>query len=580
MRASSGLMNRFRRDQRGNIAVIFGIACLPILSAVGCGVDYSEASRMRAKLQSAADAAAVASISQNSQGWLAASQMSGNGTVATAQTDAMNIFLGNINNVYNPGNPNPGANLFTLNTPPTATVVTKTGVNLTSTVTFNATVPTIFMSVFGFKSLTVAGSSSASSSLPMYLDFYVMLDVSGSMGLPSTNAEQTRLAAVNPDNFNVYPNGCTFACHFQALGSCNNPKIGETTNAGVLPAYSAYPTSNLGPSTSTTTKAGYCLGYLISRVSQSGYQALLNSAVTSTTKTQFPMKNGQVIPPAMLAAGVTSSLTGPNALVTGNSASQSNSLTAVTSCPTEGTDACIQLRADAVGTALNATVATQGVDGLFATANKSGVVANQFRIGLYPFIEDLITYSSLTSSIGSGSAIQTAAQNLATLLDTGNSPNVGLGSGGTHFENAFPQMNAIIPPLSGGAVGNGSSPTSTKPFVFLLTDGAQNFQTCCGFSGSNSATVMASGTSSPCQALKSRGITVAVLYIPYEPIQNPTTIYNNEDNVANANIANIPPSLTSCASPNFFFSATSTSQIAAALAAMFNQALVTAHLTN
>src|SRR5579871_4536147 len=227
-----GLMKRFRKDQRGNIAVIFGIAIIPVISAVGCAVDYSEASRMRAKLQSAADAAAVASISQNSQGWLAASQMSGNGTVATAQTDAMNIFLGNINNAYNPGNPTPGANLFTLNTPPTTAVVTKTGVALTSTITFNATVPTIFMNVVGFKSLTVAGTSSASSSLPMYLDFYVMLDVSGSMGLPSTNAEQTRLAAVNPDDFTVYPNGCTLACHFQSQNSCSDPPTKQKVLTG------------------------------------------------------------------------------------------------------------------------------------------------------------------------------------------------------------------------------------------------------------------------------------------------------------------------------------------------------------
>jgi Flp pilus assembly protein TadG len=579
MRNFSGLMNRFRTDRRGNIAVIFGIALIPLISAVGCAVDYSEASRMKAKLQSAADAAAVASISKNSQGWLAASQMTGNGAVTAAQTDAMNIFYGNINTVYKQAATN---NLFSLNASGTKATVTKTGVGLTSTVQFNATVPTTFMNVVGFNSLTVAGSSSASSSLPMYLDFYVMLDVSGSMGLPSTDAEQTRLAAVNPDDFNVYPNGCTFACHFQALGSCNNPKIGQNTSAGVLPAYSAYPTSNLGPSTSTTTKAGYCLGYLISRVSQSGYQSLLNSAVTNTTKTQFPMKTGQVIPPAMLAAGVTSSLTGPNALVTGNTASQPNSLTPVSSCPTEGTDACIQLRADAVGTALNATVATQGVDGLFAVANdpKNQQVTGQFRIGLYPFIQNLYTYFSLTSTIGPGSPIQTAAQNLATLLDTGNSPNLGLGSGGTHFENAFPTMNTTIPPVGGGAVGNGSSPTNTKPFVFLVTDGAQNFQTCCGFSGSNSATVMPTGASSYCQPLKNRGITIAVLYIPYEPIQNPTTIYSNEDGVANANIANIPPSLKACASPNFFFTASSTSQIADALAAMFNQALVTAHLTN
>src|ERR1700722_14089717 len=175
---------------------------------------------MRAKLQSAADAAAVASISQNSQGWLAASQMTSNGEVTTAETDAMNIFNGNVNNVYNP-NATTG-NLFTLNNALTKATVTKTGVNLAATVTFNATVPTIFMNVVGFKSLTVAGSSSASSSLPMYLDFYVMLDVSGSMGLPSTNGEQTRLAAVNPDDFNVYPNGSTCACTFQAQGSSKN----------------------------------------------------------------------------------------------------------------------------------------------------------------------------------------------------------------------------------------------------------------------------------------------------------------------------------------------------------------------
>ena len=578
MRFLSGLMNRFRRDRRGNVAVIFAIACVPLISAIGCAIDYSEATRIKAKMQSAADAAAVAAISQNSAGWLASTAMTSNGPVTVAQTEAVNVFNGNVtasSSLYN--------SLVV-----TATVM-KTGPALASTVSFSANVPVTFMKVVGYSQLTVTGSSSATSSLPLYLDFYVMLDVSGSMGLPSTNAEQTRLTLVNPDNFNVYPAGCTFACHFQASGSCINPPLQQNTSAGVLPAYSAYLTSNAGPSQPNANPPimapGYCLGYLISRVSQSGWTNLVNSKVTNTTKTQYPMKTGQVIPPAMITAGINSSLTGPNALLTGNSLSMSNSLTAVTSCPTEGTDACIQLRADAVGTALNATVATQGVDGLFATANnpKNQLVNGQYRIGLYPFIQNLYSYFPLTNTISPGSSIQTAAQNLATLLDTGNSPAVGLGSGGTHFENAFPQMSAIIPPLGGGAVGDGSSSTNTKPFVFLVTDGSQNFQTCCGFSGSNSATTMPIGASSYCQPLKNRGITIAVLYIPYEPIQNPTTIYNNEDGVANANI-NGPPgisaSLSACASPNFFFTATSTSQIAAALAAMFNQALVTAHVTN
>jgi Flp pilus assembly protein TadG len=554
MRSFSGLMNRFARDQRGNIAVIFAIACLPILSAIGCAVDYSEATRIKAKMQSAADAAAVAAISQNSAGWLAASTMSGNGEVTVAETDAKNIFSGNVT---------ASSSLF--NSQAVGATVTKTGSGLSSVVTFSANVPTTFMKVVGFPQLTVTGSSSASSSLPLYLDFYLMLDVSGSMGLPSTNAEETRLTSINPDDFSVYPNGCVFACHFQSSGSCTAPPQKTNTNVNGS-AYSAYPTN------------GYCLGYLISRVSQAGYLNLINAGVTSTTKTNYPMKNGQVLPSAMLP-NVTSSLTGPNSLLTGNSSSLSNSLTAVTSCPTAGTDACIQLRADAVGTALNATMAANGVSGLFETANKSELVSNQFRIGLYPFIQYLYAYFPLTSTINgsptTSGTINYAAANLATLLDTGNSPNVGLGSGGTHFENAFPSMSTTI-----ASVGNGSSPSNTKPFVFLVTDGSQNFQTCCGFSGSNSATVMPTGSTSYCTPLKNRGITIAVLYIPYEPIQNPTTIFSNEDGVANANIANIPGSLQACASPNFFFTATTPADITTALSAMFNQALVTAHITN
>src|SRR6201987_5869758 len=131
-------------------------------------------------------------------------------------------------------------------------------------------------------------------------------------------------------------------------------------------------------------------------------------------------------------------------------------------------------------------------------------------------------------------------------------------------------MNSIIT-----SVGDGTTSANAKPFVFLVTDGAQNFQTCCGFSGSNAATVMPKGASSYCKPLKDRGIIISVLYIPYQTIQNPTTIFSNEDGVANANITNIPGSLQDCASPNFYFEANSPADITTALTKMFNQALVT-----
>ncbi len=53
----------------------------------------------------------------------------------------------------------------------------------------------------GFQKHRVSGTSSASYTLPTYINFYLMLDVSGSMSFPSTAAEQARLLAVNPDNY-------------------------------------------------------------------------------------------------------------------------------------------------------------------------------------------------------------------------------------------------------------------------------------------------------------------------------------------------------------------------------------------
>jgi Flp pilus assembly protein TadG len=540
----SALLSRFRHDKAANIAVIFAIAIIPIMTALGCAVDYSLATRLKAKMQAASDAASVAAIATGSPGFIQASSMASDGPVSAGQTDALKIFNGNMNGVTG----------YTNATPPSATV-TKTGIMLTSLVQYNATMPTIFLKAVGFPSISVSGNSSATSSFPPYIDFYLMLDVSGSMGLPSTDAEQTRLSLVNPDDYTVYPNGCTFACHFQT-NACSDPSVGQHANAaGVLsPVNSAYPTNN------------YCLGYAISRLSQTAYKNLL------VTNSNYPMKNKSL--PSNMVSGLSASVTPgtPNSLVTGNTSSLPSSLTPATSCPTEGTDACIQLRADAVGYAL-----TQ----LFITANSSEKVTNQFRIGLYPFVRNLYSYFPLTTSInGSASTpgtINYAAANLATLLDTGNNSN--LGSGGTHFENAFSSMNTLI-----ASVGTGTSVTNKLPYVFLVTDGAQNFQTQWngGWAGSNGATVMplASTGNSYCKPLKDRGIVISVLYIPYQPIQNPTHVFNNEDYVANANIPSIPPSLQDCASPGFFYTANTPADITTALNAMFNHVLVTAHITH
>ncbi|MGH6715391.1 MAG: TadE/TadG family type IV pilus assembly protein [Bradyrhizobium sp.] len=549
MRALLRCLGRFGRDQRGNVAVIFAITAIPLLAAVGCAVDYSTATRIKAQLQSAADAASVGSLAVGSPAYVAAGAMGSAGPVPEGVTDATNIFDANIN----------GLTGFTdLQVSPT---VTKTNTNLTSKVTFSAQVPTVFVKLIGYPTLTVSGSSQSSGSLPMYLDFYLALDVSGSMGLPSTPSEAQRMQAINPDNWVQYRTGCTLACHFAAQNSaCVDPPVTPPTNPDPNPP------SNTWSYTQEYATNSYCMGYIYSRLSQSALSNLIKMASTRSVRKQVPG-----LPDAMLP-NLNNSLSGPNSLITGNSASTTWSLPAVSNCPTPGTDSCIQLRLDAVGYAVNQ---------LFQTANQDEKLPDQFRIGLYPFIRYLDSgYSPLTSSINGDPStpgtINYDAANLATLLDT--NANSNLGSGGTHIDNALSSLNTVV-----ASVGNGSASNDTLPYIFLVTDGAEDPQVKGvpngGWSGSNHATVIDPTTD--CTPIKNRGIIISVLYIPYQQISPVNASFaNDEDDYANANIPNIPASLQACASPGFFYTANTPQDITAALQQMFNHALITAHLTN
>lgn len=59
LRKSSAL-TRFKRDENGNIAIIFGLALVPMLLFMGAAVDYTRANQVHTRLQSSIDAAALA----------------------------------------------------------------------------------------------------------------------------------------------------------------------------------------------------------------------------------------------------------------------------------------------------------------------------------------------------------------------------------------------------------------------------------------------------------------------------------------------------------------------------------------
>jgi Flp pilus assembly protein TadG len=218
MRALLREINRFRRDRSGNIAVIFTLALVPLLSAIGCAVDYTRATQLKSKLQAAIDAASVGSISKKSPAYIAAGTMTTDGAIAAGVTDATNIFNGNMSGVAG----------YTLNnmTP----VVTKTGSIVSSTVTFSANVSTMFLGVMGMSDMTVTGSSTSVTSMPKYIDFYLLMDNSPSMGVGATPADVTKMVNNTADK-------CAFACH--DLNDNNNyyklaKTLGVTTRIDVL----------------------------------------------------------------------------------------------------------------------------------------------------------------------------------------------------------------------------------------------------------------------------------------------------------------------------------------------------------
>jgi Flp pilus assembly protein TadG len=545
------LLSRFRRDNKANIAVIFALSVLPIATAIGCVTDYTNATRIKAKMQAAADAAAVASVSINSASYLQATTMTSNGSVSAGQTELDSIFKGNVANF---------STLYQNLSLPTETV-TKTGANLTSVIKFSAQVPVTFMKLAGWSTMTIGGSSTATSSLPLYLDFYLLLDVSGSMGLPSTAAEAVRMQNINPDNYVQYPTGCTIACHFAQppLSPLPNKSGQQLSKSACIDPKANQPYPQNYTQTQKYNTGNYCLGYDISRISQAAYAKVLanhGGSLPLYKYTDVTSSNPVAQPTAFYSVD---SVNNPNDPV----------FAPVSNCPTAGTDACIQLRLDAVGYAV-----TQ----LLQTANNVEKITNQFRIGLYPYIKSLYTtYAPLTTSIGTSSSINTAAANLATLLDTNTNSN--LGSGGTNQDAALSGVNSLIT-----SVGDGSASNKTLPYVFMVTDGAVTPQSkgvpFGGWSGSNHDTVIANPDTN-CTALKNRGITVSILYIPFQPISPVNTSFaGDEDDAANNNIPNIPGSLQACASPGFFYTANTPQDITDALNQMFNHALVVAHMTN
>jgi Flp pilus assembly protein TadG len=171
MHSFSDLMNRFRKDQRGNIAIIFGIAIIPLLCFAGAAIDYSRATRAKATMQSVLDSVSLMVAKDLSSGLITTSQVNSKAqtyfTALYTDSEAQSVSI-------------------------TATYTQASGsAGSTILVTGSANIQTDFMQIAGYKTMGF-GASSTSTWGASLLRVALVLDNTGSM------SQSGKMAALQP----------------------------------------------------------------------------------------------------------------------------------------------------------------------------------------------------------------------------------------------------------------------------------------------------------------------------------------------------------------------------------------------
>lgn len=188
------MFKRFFSDRSGNFGVLTAILLVPVIGVAGVALDLSNALMVRSTLQAAADAAALAAVSETSAGVSQALQMQSDGQLSAAIADAKKVFLGHakMSEHYELKN-------FDVD-------VVKTGTQLKAIFTFDAAVPTNLTRMLGRNDVTVSGRAEAVFQIDTFRDFYLLLDNTPSMGVGATPADVSKMVNNTKDK-------CAFACH-------------------------------------------------------------------------------------------------------------------------------------------------------------------------------------------------------------------------------------------------------------------------------------------------------------------------------------------------------------------------------
>lgn len=179
----SRITTRFCRSQAGGVAILFAVLSIPILFAAGAAIDFGRRNAAKTQLDAALDGALLAVMSQKSN---AITQANLTSMEAQFRAEAAKV---------------PGVTITTFT--PSSPVTDSSTLSLSAS--YTADVRTTLGAMMKVPALKIGSTSSSTRNLFQYINFYLLLDNSPSMGLAATDTDVANMKAAT--------GGCAFACH-------------------------------------------------------------------------------------------------------------------------------------------------------------------------------------------------------------------------------------------------------------------------------------------------------------------------------------------------------------------------------
>jgi Flp pilus assembly protein TadG len=190
-------------DRRGHTSMIAAMCGSALMIMIGSAIDYGYALNINQRLNEAADTAVLSAISP------AIAQGAGSYAIAYAngnmKTVAKNTFATNTSSLP-------------ISVTPNITITPTVNNNVstyTATLSYSTSVPTFFAGIVGMSSIPISGHAQATTSPLTYIRYFILIDISQSMGIGATTADMSALYTRIANNGQGTGGevGCVFGCH-------------------------------------------------------------------------------------------------------------------------------------------------------------------------------------------------------------------------------------------------------------------------------------------------------------------------------------------------------------------------------